>query len=177
MAFFSDGWWLLRVIWSESDTARVRSSPLGYNKTRERRPTMEPSWWSTFASNWPPPSRTGPPSQAWPVAPSNPTQHLHIPELWIGALSLSLLPLTLTALYLWPEKQGRGCFCCLNSTNHQTAHSWDPEPWPGTRTQRKLPPLCFLQSDNMSEVVALNVTKMCWKTLFSVIISTFWVQS
>lgn len=63
---FSDGWWLLRVIWSESDTARVRSSPPGYNKTWERRPTMERSWWRTFASNWPPPSRLGPPVRRGP---------------------------------------------------------------------------------------------------------------
>lgn len=63
---FLDGWWLLRVIWSESDTARVRSSPPGYNKTWERRPTMERSWWRTFASNWPPPSRLGPPVRRGP---------------------------------------------------------------------------------------------------------------
>lgn len=87
------------------------------------------------------------PSQAWSVAPSNPMKHLHIREWWIGALSLSHLPLTHTALYLWPKKQERACFCCLNSTNHQTTHSWDPEPWPGTRTLRRPTLICFLQSD------------------------------
>lgn len=87
--FFLDGWWLLRVIRSESDTARVRSSPPAHNKTWERHTTMEWSWWRTFASNWPPPSRLGPPSQAWPVALSNPTQHLHISEWWIGTHSPS----------------------------------------------------------------------------------------
>lgn len=86
---FPDGWWLLRVIWSESDTARVRWSPPAHNKTWERHTTMERSWWRTFASYWPPPSQLGPPSQAWPVAPSNPMQHLHIPKWWIGAHSPS----------------------------------------------------------------------------------------
>ena len=149
---FQDGWSLLRVIWSESDTARVRSSPPPCT-------TMERSWWRTFASNWPPPSWLGPPSQAWPVAPSNPTQHLHIPEWWIGAPSPFLHWQTHTHTQPCPfglRSRERGCFCCLSSANHQTAHSWDPEPWPGPRTARET---CSRVMSEPSAAVAANVSR------------------
>lgn len=154
---FSDGWEILRVIWSESDTVRVRSSPLAHKKTWERSATMERSWWRTFASNWPPPPQLGPPVRRGWLPQVTPCSISKISEWWIGALSLSHLPLACTALYLWPKKQGRGCFCCLSSTNHQTAHSWHPEPWPGTKTLRRLPPICFLQNNTSSVVVAIHV--------------------
>lgn len=80
-----DGYWEwcgVRVIWPGSDEVLLRTT---------KHTTMETSWWRTFAFYWPPPSQLGPPSQAWPVAPSNPMQHLHIPEWWIGAHAPSFL--------------------------------------------------------------------------------------
>lgn len=58
---FQDGWWLLKGMWSKSEMVRVRSSPPPHNKTGEKHPTMEWSWWRTFASHWPPASQTGAP--------------------------------------------------------------------------------------------------------------------
>ena len=162
---FQDGWSLLRVIWSESDTARVRSSPPPCT-------TMERSWGRTFASNWPPPSWLGPPSQAWPVAPSNPTQHLHIPEWWIGAPSPFLHwqthTHTHTALSLWPEKQGERLF--LLSELSQPSNRSQLGPRTMTRAQN-----CegnILQSDvrtfsggggKREPEPPLEVVKKCWK--------------
>lgn len=87
---FPDGWCLLKGMWSESEAVRVTSSPPPHNKTEERHTTMEWSWWRTFASHWPPASQTGPLSQAWSVAPSNPTQHLCFLEMWIETFCPSI---------------------------------------------------------------------------------------
>lgn len=81
---FSNAWWLSRVIWSGSVQVLMRTT---------KHTTMEWSWWRTFACNWPSPFWLGPPSQAWPIALSNPTQHLYISEWWIqNTEPLSLLP-------------------------------------------------------------------------------------
>lgn len=119
---FSDGWWLLRVIWSESDTARVTSSPPAHNKTPERMCykgmiMMEDI---CFSLTPPPTLSTGPPTQTWPIAPSNPVKHLHILEWWIGSLSLSHLPRT--ALVPWAWEAGDSLFV-LSELNQPSNHS------------------------------------------------------
>lgn len=113
---FQDGWWLLKGMWSKSEMVRVRSSPPPHNKTRAKRPTMEWSWWRTFASHWPPASQTGaPPVRRGPLPRVTPCS-TSVSKSCEWKRSVPLLTYNLAPI----------AFCCLDTTNHRAT---GPELW------------------------------------------------
>lgn len=134
---------------------RVRSSPPASNKTRERRTTMERSWWRTFASNWPPPSRLGPPSQAWPVAPSNPRAASPHPRL-VNRSALPLFHWHTQPCTFGLRSRGEVVFAVWTQPTIKPLTAGTQKPWPGTRTLRKLAS-SGATSDTSATAMVINV--------------------